>query len=419
MITVEKALEIIRENLPEPQFETVGLSDASGRVIAEDVLSDIDMPPFDKSAMDGYAVRSEDIKLPPVELEVLEIVPAGKTPVKEVKPGKAIKIMTGAPVPSGADAVIMVEDTQYEPATRTVRVFKGVKKHVNICFKAEDLKEGDKVVNSDTKLTPQHIGLLAAVGKSRLRAYKYPSITIATTGDELVEITQLRCKMGTAEIRNSNTYSLMAQLNKVGFKPVSLGIIRDDMETLTEKISEGLKGGGADILILTGGVSMGDYDIVEDVLKKLKVDILFNKVAIKPGKPFVFGRASRGGGAGGLIFSLPGNPVSCFVITEVFIKAALSILCADKTIKNQIVQAVLKKPITNTSNRQQYIPARLWETERGQKADRDALWMVEPLASHGSADIVSICRANAFIIVPPDSAPLEAGAVVNTMRLPE
>ncbi|MFH1231067.1 MAG: molybdopterin molybdenumtransferase MoeA, partial [Planctomycetota bacterium] len=159
MISFEQALEIIHQNIPAPQSETISLSDSLGRVIAEDVFSDIDMPPFDKSAMDGYAVRSDDIKLPPVELEVLEVVPAGRIPTKAVKPGKAIKIMTGAPIPQGADAVIMVEHTRYNAQIQTVCFFNTIKKNANICFKAEDVKKDEKVISQDTKITPQHIGL--------------------------------------------------------------------------------------------------------------------------------------------------------------------------------------------------------------------------------------------------------------------
>ena len=380
MITVEQALDIIRQNIPPAQFEKVALIDSLGRVLAEEVFSDVDMPPFDKSAMDGYAVRSEDIKLPPVELEVLEIVPAGSMPTKEVKPGKAIKIMTGAPVPRGADAVIMVEQTKYEPATRTVRCLSTIKKNANICFKSEDINAGAKVISRDTKITPQVIGLLAAVGKDKVQVYKYPSVTIATTGDELVEVNQ---KPQGAKIRNSNTYSLLAQLINMGMKVTSLGIVRDDIDVMTEKVSVGLK---SDMLILTGGVSMGDYDIVEDVLKKLGVKILFDQVAVKPGKPTVFGIGPRGQ----LVFGLPGNPVSAFVITEIFIKEALAMLCNDSTLKNRIIEADLAAPIERTSNRKQYLGARVLQ---------DGL--VEPIDGHGSADIVSLSRADALIIVPP------------------
>ncbi|MFH0889511.1 MAG: gephyrin-like molybdotransferase Glp [Planctomycetota bacterium] len=394
MISFEKALEILHQNIPAPQLETISLCDSLNKVIAEDVFSDIDMPPFDKSAMDGYAVRSDDIKLPPVELEVLEVVPAGRVPTKIVKPGKAIKIMTGAPLPQGADAVIMVEHTRYNAQIQTVCCFNTIKKSANICFKAEDIKKGEKVISQDTKITPQHIGLLASVGKDKLHVYKYPSITIITTGDELIDITQTP---ESAQIRNSNTYSLQSQLNKIGFKTISLGIVKDNIDILAEKISGGLK---SDILILTGGVSMGDYDIVEEVLKKIDTKILFNQVAIKPGKPFVFGKNNNC-----LVFGLPGNPVSVFVITEVFIKELLSIVCKDSTLKNRLMNANLTKPIEKSSDRQQYILAKL---------DSDK---VEPIWGHGSADIISLTKANAFIIMPPNSAPFPIDSSVTVMVL--
>ena len=412
MITVEQALDIIRQNIPPTQFEKIALADSLNRVLAEDVFSDVDMPPFDKSAMDGYAVRSEDIKLPPVELEVLEIVPAGKMPTKEVKPGKAIKIMTGAPVPRGADAVIMVEQTKYEPATRTVRCLSTIEKDANICFKAEDINAWAKVISRDTKITPQVIGLLAAVGKDKVLVYKYPSVAIATTGDELVEINQ---KPKGAQIRNSNTYSLLAQLTNIGMPVTSLGIVRDDIDIMMEKVSVGLK---SDMLILTGGVSMGDYDIVEDVFKKLGVRILFDKVAIKPGKPAVFGVGPKGN----LVFGLPGNPVSAFVITEIFIKEALSLLCNDATIKNRIIEATLAAPIEITSNRQQYLGARILPDGKVEPIKGHGSLTYQPLAdmrgpprSGGSADILSLSRADGFIIVPPDSPPLPIGNRVKMM----
>ncbi|MEW6026027.1 MAG: gephyrin-like molybdotransferase Glp [Planctomycetota bacterium] len=415
MITVEQALDIIRQNIPPAQFEKIPLTGSLGRVLAEDVFSDVDMPPFDKSAMDGYAVRSEDIQSPPVELEVLEIVPAGSMPSKEVKPGKAIKIMTGAPVPRGADAVIMVESTKYEPSTRTVRCLNTITKDANICFKSEDIKAGDMVVPRDTRITPQAVGLLAAVGKDKVLAYKYPSIAIATTGDELVEVNQ---KPKGAQIRNSNTYSLLAQLTNMGMPVTSLGIARDNIDIMTGKISEGLK---SDILILTGGVSMGDFDIVEDVFKRQGVKILFDKVAIKPGKPMVFGIAPKGQ----LVFGLPGNPVSAFVITEIFIKEALSILCNDPVLKNRIIEAELSAPIESVSNRQQYLTARVKRSELRAVTPMNigvatrvlSECLVEPIEGHGSADIVSLSRADAFIIVPPDSAPLPAGSRLKVMLL--
>src|SRR3989339_479556 len=396
MITVEQALDIIRRNIPPARFEKMALIDSLGRVLAEEVFSDVDMPPFDKSAMDGYAVRSEDIQLPPVELEVLEIVPAGSMPTKDIKPGKAIKIMTGAPVPAGADAVIMVEQTKYEPATRTVRCLSTIKKNANICFKSEDINTGAKVIARDTKITPQVIGLLAAVGKDKVQVYKYPSITIATTGDELVEINQ---KPKGAQIRNSNTYSLLSQLVNIGMSVTSLGIVRDNIEIMTEKVSVGLK---SDMLILTGGVSMGDYDIVEDVFKKLGVKILFDQVAVKPGKPTVFGIGPKGQ----LVFGLPGNPVSAFVITEIFIKEALSLLCNDAGIKNRIIDADLVVPIASTSNRQRYLGASILQ---------DGL--VEPIDGHGSADIVSLSRADALIIIPPDAPALPRDSRIKVMLI--
>ena len=229
-----------------------------------------------------------------------------------------------------------------------------------------------------------------------MQVYKYPSITIATTGDELVEINQ---KPKGAQIRNSNTYSLLSQLVNIGMSVTSLGIVRDNIEIMTEKVSVGLK---SDMLILTGGVSMGDYDIVEDVFKKLGVKILFDQVAVKPGKPTVFGIGPKGQ----LVFGLPGNPVSAFVITEIFIKEALSLLCNDAGIKNRIIDADLVVPIASTSNRQRYLGASILQ---------DGL--VEPIDGHGSADIVSLSRADALIIIPPDAPALPRDSRIKVMLI--
>jgi molybdopterin molybdotransferase len=397
MITVNEALSKLHENLPKPRIQTVALAEALGYAIAEDIFSDIDLPPFDKSAMDGYAVRSEDLQNPPVELEVIETVAAGYAPTAKLKPGKAIKIMTGAPIPEGADAVLMVEHTG-PPAGNIVNCLKSVRKGENISFRAEDLKENERVVSAGTTIRPQEIALLAAVGRVAVSAYQKPSIAILSTGDELVEVT---AKPEAAQIRNSNTYSLLAQLSRMGFEVHSLGIARDDKTKLGAKILQGLK---SDIFIMTGGVSVGEYDFVEEMLKKSGCEIIFNKVAIKPGKPLTFGKTDTC-----LVFGLPGNPVSVFVLTEIFVREALATITGNAALRHPVVKARLNTAWSKSSERQQYINVRYQLTESG--------GAVEPVKGHGSADLVALSQSNALMIVPPNSPELETGALVDVMLL--
>lgn len=335
--------------------------------------------------MDGYAVQADDLKRAPLELELIESVPAGKSPTKLLKPGKTIRIMTGAPVPDGADTVVMVEKTEPLPGDKTVRFLEPTPKSINICYQGEDLKKGQKVILAGELIRAQEIGLLAAVGKARVKVFKKPSCAILATGDELVSITT---RPTDARIRNTNNYLLSAQLTRLGFASDILGIARDNIDDLTQHIQQGLK---YDILILSGGVSVGEYDIVAKVLQELGVKILFNKVAIKPGKPFVFGIKNKH-----LVFGLPGNPVSCFVITEVFIRPALAELTGNQSLIRPVIQARLSTPFHKVSDRVQYIPAK-YTLGKDDLSDS-----VEPVNWHGSADQAALTRANAFIIIPPN-----------------
>lgn len=391
MITVEQSLELIRKHIPPPGFETIPLAESLGRILAEDAFSDADLPPFNKSLMDGYAVRSADIRLPPVELEVLEIVAAGAMPTREVKPGKAIRIMTGAPVPDGADAIIMDEQTEYQPATRTVRCLNTVEPKSNIGFKSEDIENGARAVSRDTKITSQVIGLLAAIGRVKVQVYKYPSVSVAATGNELVEIGM---KTEGAQIRASNAYAIQAQLAKSGIKAALLGIIRDDAESMSARISEGLK---SDMLILTGGISHGDYDLTKDALKKLGVNILFDRVA---GKAFVFGVGSKGQ----LVFGLSGNPVAAFIGVEIFVKEALSLWVNDRSVKNRMSKAVLAVPIGGSPGYGRFLAGRFLPDGR-----------LEPISGRGAAGLVSLARAEGLIMLPADGPDLPAGSSVDLM----
>ena len=396
MIPVKEALNIILKNLPEKKVITKPLLESAGYVLAEDIRSDIDLPPFDKSAMDGFAVKHTDIKKIPATLELIDTVAAGSKSNKAVSNGKTIKIMTGAPVPKGADTVVMKELTQEQG--HRVSFLAQTEQNANICYKGEDLKKGDKVLAKGSLIGPAQISVLATVGKASLKVFHKPSIAILTTGDELVEVNK---KPRGAQIRNSNSYLLMAQIKQFGLKPENLGIARDTIQNLTAKIKQGLK---RDILIITGGVSAGDYDIVEPVLKKLGVKLLFDTVAIKPGKPFVFGIRNNNSKSAirnpqSIIFALPGNPVSSFVITEIFIHEAIARITDNHSLKPRYTYAKLAKGKINKHERQQYIPA-IYDEQKD---------TVLPVTWHGSADVIGLSKANSLIIVPRNSNPVSHG----------
>jgi len=305
MILLEQAIEIVMKEAAVTGTERIDIQASPGRVLAEDVISDMDMPPFDKSAVDGYACRKKDLAR---NLSVRETIAAGSVPKSAVSPGTCSKIMTGAMVPEGADCVIMVEETE-EYVAGTIR-FTGEKRGENICYKGEDIRSGDKVLAAGTLIRPQEMAVLAATGITQPLVYRQPRVSIITTGDELV---RPAAKPSGATIRDSNSCQLEAQVRRAGAIAANLGIVPDNEHTIREVIGDALS--GSDIASLTGGVSMGDYDHVPGILKSMGFDILFRTIAIQPGKPTVFARAGEK-----LIFALPGNPVSSFVLFEILVR---------------------------------------------------------------------------------------------------
>ncbi|RMD89621.1 MAG: molybdopterin molybdenumtransferase MoeA, partial [Calditrichaeota bacterium] len=311
MIPVQQALEIILKQVPRLPVISVPIEKASGYVLAEEVYSDINMPPFNKSSMDGYALKAEDTQKTPAELQVVGFIPAGKYPDFKIQAGQAAKIMTGAPVPEGADSVQMVEKTEPIDDHR-VQILESIETGKNISWQGEIIQEGQKVLSNGTFISPAVIGVLATVGKTNLAVIKKPSVSILVTGDELVPVNQ---KPGPGQIRNSNGFTLYHQLLELGITAEIQEIAADNLDDLTAKIQKGLE---SDVLLITGGVSMGDLDLVEDVFTKLGLKIYFNKVKIKPGKPTVFARHKNA-----VVFGLPGNPVSAATVFEVLVKPAL------------------------------------------------------------------------------------------------
>ena len=336
MINVDEAYRIILENIGTLPIQEVNIKGAVGLCLAEDAVSDIDMPPFDKSSMDGYAVIAEDTisaSGQPVELDVIEGVAAGQMPKKKVERGQATKIMTGAALPQGADAVIKVEDTEPMQGNK-VRLLRGMKKGENVSPRGEDFQAGQVVIKRATALRPQEIGILAMIGMGKVKVYSSPKVGISSTGDELVEVG--RKPIG-GQIRDSNSHCLAAQVSLTRAEVECFGTARDDRKSLIHMIKKGLR---KDLLILTGGVSMGECDLVVGVLKELGVNLFFEKVAMKPGKPIVFGKHYKTA-----VFALPGNPVATYVSFELFVRPAIRKMMGFTQLSRTIVKAQLETPL--------------------------------------------------------------------------
>jgi len=309
MITFEEAFKIVMEYVFETKTETIPFTDSYNRILDEDIISDIDMPPFDRSAVDGYACHRIDLNY---ELEVVEVIAAGKVPVQKVGKNKCSKIMTGAIVPDGCDVVIMVEESEILTGNR-IR-FTGIDPKLNMSFRGEDVRKGDIVLKKAKVIQPQDIAIMASVGHTKVSVKKKPLVGIISTGDELVNPSEIP---GISQIRNSNAYQLAAQIARAGAEGCDYGIAADD-ETITFKIIEKAIQ-ECDIVIITGGVSMGDFDFVPSVLESAGVKILFDRVNVQPGKPTTFGLHPKS-----LVFGLPGNPVSSFIQFEMLIRPLIN-----------------------------------------------------------------------------------------------
>jgi len=390
LILVDDALRIVLENAPRLPAEEVALAEALGRVLAADVASDVALPPFDRSAMDGYALRVEDLATVPALLEVVGQVRAGEMPRGAVGQGQAIQIMTGAPVPAGATAVQPVEMTRSLEGGRRVEIVARVAAGANIAPCGSEVSQGQLVLTRGTMVTPAVMAVLAAIGGARVSVGRRPRVKVLVTGDELVEVTER--PLG-GQIRNSNGCALMAQARLAGAQVETLGVAPDDLERIAAGVERGLD---ADVLLVSGGVSEGLYDLVEPALERFGVELLFTKVAIKPGAPLVFGR--RGGA---LVFGLPGNPVSAQVTFDLFVRAALLAMQGASTVSRPRVEAEITATVKNRSGRRAHSPARvMWEAGR---------LLAHPLRSLGSADMVAHARANALLVMEADRLQAEAG----------
>jgi molybdopterin molybdotransferase len=406
MLSVAEAQERIIRLAPLCEAVPRAALEAVGCVLAEDVASDIDSPPYDKSLVDGYAVRCSDLASTPVELRVLEEVTAGSVPTRAVEPGTATRVMTGAPLPAGADAVVMVERTKLlqgtgssEPATARV-VIEGPTPQLgaNILHRAAAVRAGTVVYRAGHVLRPCDVGVLAELGHTSVRVVAAPTLAVVATGNELVPATQ-QPELG--QIRNSNGPMLAALAATAGVQPQVLGIARDTVQDLRRLLGQGLQ---CDVLVLSGGVSVGVLDLVPRVLAELGVAEVFHGVNLRPGKPLWFG--SHGGATRPrLVFGLPGNPVSSLVCFELFVRPALRRMAGHAQVLPQPRVARLAEVHQQRGDRPTYHPAVLTD-ESGP--------VVRPLRWQGSADLAALAAANALAYFPGGDARYEPGHLVDT-----
>ena len=404
MLNVSEAVaHVLREALPlEPQ--SFFLAEALGLVLAEDARADADSPPFDKSLVDGFAVRIADCAQP---LLVIEVVAAGQVPVARLDRAAAIQIMTGAPLPIGAEAVVPVEHTS-QHVDAEGRILVSIPAHVatwkvgtNIVRRAASTKLGDLVVAAGSELRPQELGALAEFGHSSVLARRRPRVAVLATGDELVPIEQTP---GPGQIRNSNETMLVAQIRRANAEPVPLEIARDERSHLLERIVLGLQ---ADVLVLSGGVSMGERDLVPSVLAAAGVKQVFHKVNVKPGKPVWFGISDASPTRRTLVFGLPGNPVSSMVCFELFVRPALRRLMSVAPAESIVVKALLTAPHTTKGDRPTYQPARLeWRSDGP---------IVTAVPWVGSSDLRATVAANSMALFPIGDQTYESGSEVEVI----
>jgi molybdopterin molybdotransferase len=392
IITFEKAYEIVINSAFSTGTELISYTESLNRVLAEDITSDMDIPPFNKAAVDGFACRKSDSG---VEMEIIETIAAGKRPEKPVKENQCSRIMTGATVPEGADMVFMVEDSLILPSGKVK--YTGMFTKENIAFKGEDINAGESVLNTGKPIRPQDIAIIASVGHTMVMVSKMPSVAVISSGDELVEPSE---KPGASQIRNSNSYQLLAQVQRAGALGRYLGIARDDEEITYEIVKRAICENDI-VLIITGGVSMGDFDFVPSVLERAGINILFSRVNVQPGKPTTFGVHPKA-----LVFGLPGNPVSSFIQFELLVRP---VIC--RMMGYQFKPLIVNLPMGVSFSRKY--------------ADRHALipvviskdGSVSPVEYHGSAHISALTQADGIIELAIGINRIEKGEVVGVRQV--
>ncbi|MFO0909877.1 MAG: gephyrin-like molybdotransferase Glp [Isosphaeraceae bacterium] len=404
LLSVEEArAEVLSRSRPLPS-RARPLADAYGCVLAEDVTSDLDVPPFDKALVDGYALASSDAQAGVRRYRVIEEVMAGRCPSLPLGPGETTLVMTGAPLPEGADAVVMHEKVQRDGTSVEIEP-EDVAPGRNRLLRGRELRTGERVLTAGVRLEPAHLGVLATVGRDPVVVVPTPEVTVLPTGDELVE----PCSVpGPGQIRNSNGVLLAGLVRATGCSAQVLATAPDEPQTLRARLQEGLQ---RDVLLITGGVSAGKLDLVPQVLAELGVERVFHKIRLKPGKPLWFGVGPpRGDSPGSLVFGLPGNPVSGLVGFLLFVRPALRLLSGVDSVESGEVVAQLAQPFTHRGDRPTYHPAVLHRDGSGPK-------IAEPLNWAGSADLLTVARSDGFLIFPAGDRVHDAGEIVGFLPL--
>ncbi len=401
MISVAEAIAIIKQQTRQIQFERVALADARGRFLAEDIIADSDLPPFNRAQMDGYAVRSSDLTHLPARLRLAGESAAGQGWHQLMREGEAIRIMTGAPVPAGADSVQQVEVTKETDDGACVLIERATTPGQFIVRQASEVKAGERVLQAGEEINAAMTAALASFGYALVRVGARPRVAVLATGTELVKVNE---KPGADQIRDSNSYSLAAYAHLAGARAERLPLAGDDQNLLQHEIAAAAL--RSDALILSGGVSMGVYDFTKAALRELGAEIFFERVSLRPGKPTVFARLGET-----IIFGLPGNPVSVSVTFNLFARTALRAMQGASAAAMIEEHAVLAHDVKGAIERESYLPAYLQTNEAGQL-------LAQPLKWGGSSDFVAFTRATALIIVPQGVKILEAGTCVRIVRLP-
>jgi molybdopterin molybdotransferase len=402
MIPVTEAVRVVVEQTEPLASERVALDEALGRVLAEEVCADTDLPPFDRAQMDGYAVRSADLRETPARLRVVGEAAAGSGWRGTLQTGEAVRIMTGAPLPAGADSVQQVEVTREEEGGRVVLVERATEPGQFYVTRASEIREGERVLAAGEEINAARMAVLASFGYARVPVRRRPRVAVLATGTELVPVGE---KPGRDQIRDSNSYSLAAYARLAGASVERLPFAGDEPGLLRDAVERAAA--RSDLLVLSGGVSMGRYDFTKAALHALGAELFFERVALRPGKPTVFARLP----GGVLVFGLPGNPVSVSVTFNLFARTALRVMqgaCPPEPFEET---AVLSRPAKGAAGRASYLPAAL-------STDPEGRLLAEPLKWGGSSDFVAFARATALVIVPAGVKTVEAGSVVKVIRLP-
>jgi len=397
VLTVEQARDGIMSRIAPLSVERVEIMTALGRVLAEPVVSRATIPPWPNSSMDGYALRAQDTNGEPVELAVVGTISAGSVPPRALRAGESMRIFTGAPLPEGADAVVPQEDVAADGRRVTIR--GRIDRGAYVRPAGEDVRVGDVVVQPGGVIGPAEVGLLATLGYSQVQVYRRPRVAILSTGNELAD---LGTQPGPAQIPNTNTYSLMAQVIDAGGEPVNLGVARDQLEAINERVRWGLT--SADMLVTSAGVSVGELDLVREALQRSGAELHLWQVSMRPGKPITFGTTP----SGRPVFGLPGNPVSAMVTFELFVRPALRHMAGATVIDRPRLRARALEPIANPGSRRGYLRVTLTPDAQGYGA--------RLTGDQGSAILRSMVLADGLAVVAPDTT-IAAGEAVEVIVL--